>query len=149
MSTPMATVRLPRPGIATTATAAFVALIVRIAVRTARFDQVTAAIRWLASTTRSEACPDEVMRVLRAVDAGAAWVPVRIACLERSLTAVVLLAAGRSGVTWHMGVRTPPLVAHAWLVDPRGEPIGEPSTTAAYRPLITISAPTFPNRSTT
>ncbi|MGH3625653.1 MAG: lasso peptide biosynthesis B2 protein [Sciscionella sp.] len=145
----MATARLPRPGIATTATAAFVALLIRLAVRTARFDRVTATVRWLASMTRREATTDEVLRVLCAVDAGAAWVPVRIACLERSLTALVLLAARRSGVTWQMGVRTPPLAAHAWLIDPHGEPIGEPSTIAAYRPLITISAPTVPNRSTT
>lgn len=143
----MATARRPRPGIAT-ASAALIGLMVRLTVRAARFDHVTAAVRWLVSTTRRDATRDEVLRVLRAVDAGAVWVPVRIACLERSLTAVVLLAARRSGVTWQMGVRTPPLAAHAWLVDPRGEPIGEASTTAAYRPLITISAPTFPNRST-
>ena len=149
MSTPMATTRLPLPGIATTATAACVALLVRLAVRTARFDRVIAAVGWLAGTTRREATTDEVSRALGAVDAAAAWVPARIACLERSLTATVLLAARRRGVTWRMGVRTPPLAAHAWLADLHGEPIGEPMTTADYRPLITIYAPTFPNRSTT
>lgn len=149
MSMQMATVRRPRPAIFTTASAAFTALIVRVAVRVARFDHVTTAARWLASTTRRDATHEEVLRVLRAVDAGATWVPLRIACLERSLTAVVLLAVRRCGVTWHMGIRTPPLAAHAWLVDAEGELIGEPATTAAYQPLITISAPTDPNRSTT
>lgn len=109
----------------------------------APINHVVAAVRWLAGTTRRAATSGEVMRVLHAVGAGAAWVPVRIACLERSLTAVVLLAARRRGITWRMGVRTPPLAVHAWLADATGEPIGEPSTTAAYRPLITVSAPTF------
>jgi hypothetical protein len=145
----MATVRRPRPAIFTTASAAITALIVRLAVRAARFDHVTAAARWLASTTRREATHEEVLRVLRAVDAGATWVPLRIACLERSLTAVVLLAARRRGVTWQMGIRTPPLAAHAWLVDAGGELVGEAATTAAYQPLITICTPVNPNRSTT
>jgi hypothetical protein len=144
----MATAHRPRPGIGATVSAALAALLVRLAVRTARFDHITAAARWLASTTRRDATRDDVVRVLHAVDAGAAWAPVRIACLERSLTALVLLAARRRSVTWQIGVRTPPLAAHAWLVDHDGQPIGEPSTTAAYQPLITIPAPTTSNRST-
>lgn len=131
-----------RPKLLVTASAACIALVVRLVLRVARFDRVTTAVRWLAGTTRRAATTEEVTRVLRAVDAGAAWVPIRVACLERSLTAVVLLAARRGGVTWQMGVRTPPLASHAWLVDATGKPIGEPPTTAAYRPLIAISSPT-------
>jgi hypothetical protein len=148
MSMPMATSDSPQPGIVATAIAALAGLLVRIALRTARFDRITSAVRWLAGTTRRDATRDDLLRVLQAVDAGASWLPVRIACLERSLTAVVLLATHRSGVTWRMGVRTPPVAAHAWLVDPAGELVGEPPTTAAYQPLITISPPTNPNRST-
>lgn len=147
MSTPMATERLARPKIAATATAALVALLVRVAVRTMKFDRITATVRWLAATTRRTATIEEALDVLGAVDAGAAWVPVRIACLERSLTAMVLLAARQRGVTWRMGVRTPPLAAHAWLADSSDEPIGERPTIAAYRPLITIRPPILPNRS--
>ncbi|MBV9013943.1 MAG: lasso peptide biosynthesis B2 protein [Pseudonocardiales bacterium] len=117
--------------------------------RVARFNHVTAAVRWLADTTRRHATPDEVMRMLHAVDAAATLIPVRVACLERSLTAVVLLAARRRGVTWQLGVRTPPLATHAWLVDATGKPIDEPLTTAAYRPLITVSPQTLANRSMT
>jgi hypothetical protein len=62
--------------------------------------------------------------------------------MERSLTAVVLLALRRRGVTWHTGIRTPPLTAHAWLTDTTGEPIGEPSSASTYSPLLTIPAPT-------
>lgn len=149
MSTPMATSKhRVRASLPTTACAAGVGLLVRLALRLVRFDHVTHAVRWLAGTTRQPAKLEEVLSTLRAVDAGAEWIPVRMACLERSLTAVILLAGRRRGVTWQMGVRTPPLAAHAWLADANGEPIGEPPTTAAYRPLITISAP-HANRSTT
>lgn len=107
MSTPMATAHRVRLSLAATASTACVGLIVRLALRVARFNQVMAAVRWLAGTTRHDATRDEVMHALHAVDAAAAWVPFRIACMERSLTAVVLLAARRRGVTWQMGVRTP------------------------------------------
>ena len=143
MSTPMATAQRVRLSLAATASAASVALIVRLALRVARFNHVMATVRWLAGTTHRDATPGEVLHVLHVVDAAATWVPVRIACVERSLTAVVLLAARRRGVTWQLGVRTPPLAAHAWLSDATGEPICEPSTTAAYRPLITVSAPSL------
>jgi len=125
-----------------TVSAVCVASTVRLALVALRFDHVTAAIRWLAGTTRRTASPEEVEHVLEAVDKAARWVPVRLACMERSLAAVVLLAARRQGVTWRMGVRTPPLAAHAWLTDASNNPIGEPPSAATYQPLITISAPT-------
>jgi hypothetical protein len=109
VSTPMATAQRVRLSLAATASAASVALIVRLALRVARFNHVMATVRWLAGTTHRDATPGEVLHVLHAVDAAATWVPVRIACVERSLTAVVLLAARRRGVTWQLGVRTPPV----------------------------------------
>ncbi|MGH3754975.1 MAG: hypothetical protein ACRDRP_20210 [Pseudonocardiaceae bacterium] len=75
----MATALRVRPGLFATASAAWVELIVRLALSVARFDHVMAAVRWLASTTRRDATPGEVMRVLHAVNAGAAWVPARTA----------------------------------------------------------------------
>lgn len=141
----MATAHRARPNLAATASAACVGLIVHLALRVTRFNHVTAAIRWLAGTTRRHATPGEVISMLHAVDTAATVIPVRVACLERSLTAVVLLAARRRGVTWQLGVRIPPLATHAWLADATGTPIGEPWTTSAYRPLITVS----PQRSRT
>lgn len=149
MSTPMATEHHAWPNLCATASAACVGLIVHLTLRVARFNHVMATVRWLAATTSRHATPGEVIRVLHTVDAAAKLIPVRVACLERSLTAVVLLAARGGGVTWRLGVRTPPLATHAWLVDTTGEPIGEPWTTSAYRPLITVSPPTLPNRSMT
>jgi hypothetical protein len=145
----MATAHRVRPSLAATASAACVGLIVCLALRVARFNHITATVRWLAGTTRHHATLDEIMRTLHAVDAAATLIPVRVACLERSLTAVVLLAARRRGVTWQLGVRTPPLATHAWLVDATGKPIDEPLTTAACRPLITVSPRTPANRSMT
>ncbi|MBI3687089.1 MAG: lasso peptide biosynthesis B2 protein [Actinobacteria bacterium] len=149
MSTPMAFPQRLRPPRLATVSAVCVASTVRLALVALRFDHVMSAARWLAGTTRRTASLEEVEGVLEAVDDAARWVPVRLACMERSLTAVVLLAARRQGVTWRMGVRTPPLAAHAWLADAFNNPIGEPPSAATYQPLITISAPPTRTRSMT
>lgn len=141
MSMPTAFPRRVRARRLTTGLAGCVASVVRLALVTLRFDHVTSVVRWAAGTTRRTASPEEVQNVLDAIDNASRWTPGRLACLERSLTAVVLLALRRRGVTWHTGIRTPPLAAHAWLTDTTGNPIGEPPS-ATYSPLITISAPT-------
>ncbi|WP_407656996.1 lasso peptide biosynthesis B2 protein [Lentzea atacamensis] len=138
----------PRPNALVVVISALVGLVVRVALRVGRLDRVTAVLRLAARTARRPATTQETLYVLRAVDAGARLLPVRIACLERSVSTVLILAARRRGVTFCTGVKTPPLAAHAWVADPQGTPIGEPSTTAEFRPLLTISSTTT-NRSTT
>jgi hypothetical protein len=145
----MATGHRQRPGLLPTLTGACTGLAVWLALRLLPFNHVTATVRRLAGTPRRPATTAETLRVLHAVDAGAALLPVRVACLERSLAAVVLLAARRRGITWCMGVRTPPLASHAWVTGHDGEPIGESSTTADYRTLLTISPVTTTNRRST
>lgn len=112
---------------------------IRLAVLSLGFDRTQRLARRLARRARHIASTDQVLRTLDTVDAGAAWVPFRVACLEWSLATVLLLAARRRGVTWCMGVRTQPLAMHAWLVDPAGQPIGEPPGTPAYQPLVVIA----------
>jgi hypothetical protein len=145
----MATGRRSRPGFLPALAGASAGLVVWLALRLLRFDHVTASVRRLARTPRRLATTAETLQVLHAVDAGAALLPVRVACLERSLAAVVLLAARRRGVTWCMGVRTPPLASHAWVAGHDGEPIGESSTTVDYRTLMKISPVTTTNRRST
>lgn len=140
MSTPMATMRTPRSSLPTRIAGACAGLVVRTAVRLLRFDHVTTSAQWLQRLASRRATPEEILSALHAVDAGAALLPFRVACLERSLAALLLLAARRRGVTWRMGVRTPPITTHAWLADAAGEPIGESSPVAGYRPLLTISS---------
>jgi hypothetical protein len=147
MSTPMTVTKSDRPTWGTTAVAAVAGMLVRLCLITIRFDHVVAVVRRLAGRARRQASDDEVLCVLRAVDAGVEWVPFRMACLERSLTAVILLATRRLGVTWVVGVRTPPVAAHAWLVNLDNHPIGEPVTTLTYSPLVIVAASTNTHRS--
>ncbi|WP_422647565.1 lasso peptide biosynthesis B2 protein [Actinoalloteichus caeruleus] len=91
-------------------------------------------LAWTATRTANRA---EVDAALAAVDAAARWLPCRMACLERSITAFVLLAVRRRGVTWHIGARSSPLALHAWLADADG-PIGEPASAGSHQPLTTI-----------
>lgn len=139
MSTPMATGRQDRPSPAATAIGASAGLLVGIGLRVLPFARATTIARWLARRARRPATDREVLSVLRAIDSGARFVPFRVACLERSLGAVLLLGVRRRGVTWCQGFRTPPFESHAWLADKAGEPLGEPPTTMAYRRLLVIS----------
>ncbi|MGH3901813.1 MAG: lasso peptide biosynthesis B2 protein [Pseudonocardiaceae bacterium] len=131
---------LPRtsPGVAATVTGLAVGMAVRLALQTLPFRHLVSILQRLAGTTRRPAGRAEVAAALDIVDAGATWLPVRVACLERSVAAVLLLAARRRGATWQVGARTPPLALHAWLADADG-PIGEPACTSSYQPVITIT----------
>lgn len=130
-----------------TAIALAVGLVVRLALIALPFDRIKVIIRRVIESARRPATPEQVIRVLAAIDQASRWSPVRLACLERSLSAAILLAARGRGVTWRMGVRTPPFAAHAWIADDSGQPIGEPSSTATYQPLLTISWTDHLNRS--
>ncbi|WP_433274420.1 lasso peptide biosynthesis B2 protein [Actinosynnema sp. CS-041913] len=136
---PMATGRRNHPSPAATAFGAGAGLLVGFALRVLPFAWTTSLARWLARQTARPATDREVLSVLRAIDSGARFVPFRIACLERSLGAVLLLGCRRRSVTWCHGFRTPPFEAHAWLTGRAGEPLGEPPTTTTYQRLLVIS----------
>lgn len=135
----MAVVMAPRPPLRRVVAGAVAATLARSALRVLRFHRVTALVRWLAPRTRRPACTADVLIILAAIDRAAAWLPFRVACLERSLAAVLLLAVHRKGVTWQIGVRTPPFALHAWLTDTMGRPVGERESTVAYQPLVRVS----------
>lgn len=118
------------------AAAAAAATLVWLALHALGFQRVTGVVRWLAARGLRPAGAADVLPVLLAIDTGAAWLPFRVACLERSLAAVLLLAVRRRGVTWQVGFRTPPFAMHAWLTDATGAIIGEHSSTSAYQPLV-------------
>lgn len=61
--------------------------------------------------------------------AGRRW-PVRIACMESSLGAVLATAILRRNLTWCLGARftPPPVEYHAWAELPGHGPIGEYTT---------------------
>jgi hypothetical protein len=135
----MAVGRDSRPPIGHALLGAGAATLAVAALRTLGFRRVTAPVRRLARTARRPAEGAEILTVLRAIDVGASRLPFRVACLERSLAAALWLGARRLGVTWQVGVRTPPFSLHAWLADASGTILGEPDSTLADQPLLTIS----------
>ncbi|MFD9380894.1 lasso peptide biosynthesis B2 protein [Streptomyces sp. NPDC059999] len=74
---------------------------------------------------------------VRSVRWAARAVPARVACLEESIAASLLLAAGGRGKAWRHGVAADPIRLHAWIADERGRPVEEPGHTDDYTPLNT------------
>lgn len=111
--------------------------VARIAARSVRFDRLVTVVR--ATAARLPAADrDRAAAVLAAVDTGSELLPLRIACLERSLAAVLLAAVRGRALSWCYGARPrPPLLLHAWIeVD--GHPVGEPAEVADYLPIRRI-----------
>lgn len=136
----MATEAEPRPATTSTTLGAFSGIVVHLALRLAGFNRVARALGKLTEQTKRQASHREVLKTMRAVEAGAAWLPFRVACLERTFATALLLVIRRKGVGWCVGFRTPPFTMHAWLTDDQGQAIGEPESTAAYQPLIVLIA---------
>ncbi|WP_257142122.1 lasso peptide biosynthesis B2 protein [Streptomyces sp. sk226] len=72
---------------------------------------------------------------IRSVRWAARLFPARVACLEESTSAVLLLAAGGRGGAWRHGVATDPIRMHAWICDVHGQPVEEPDQTGEYTPV--------------
>ncbi|WP_406602057.1 lasso peptide biosynthesis B2 protein [Lentzea kristufekii] len=135
----MATGVAQRSSLAATLVGACVTLIVGTAVRCLPFARVTAAARWCSARTTRVARESDVERVLGWIDSGSRLIPFRVACLERSLTALFVLSLSRRGVIWRMGVRGFPLASHAWISNLDGRPLGEAGSVADYRTMLEIS----------
>ncbi|MGW9435741.1 lasso peptide biosynthesis B2 protein [Streptomyces sp. NPDC055607] len=83
-----------------------------------------------ASTAHARAAVRSVRWAARAV-------PARIACLEESTAASLLLAVGGRGNLWRHGVAADPIRLHAWICDERGLPVEEPGHTDLYTAINT------------
>lgn len=69
---------------------------------------------------------------VRAIRHAARLIPARVACLEESVAATVLLALAGKRARWCHGIATDPVRLHAWIAGRNGDPIEEPSSTARY-----------------
>lgn len=87
-----------------------------------------AIIRTLkAATRRRPLSRERAEAIIAARDWAAGRFPGRSACMESSLTAVLLATATGRGVDWCIGCRFSPAESHAWIeVDQT--PVGEPDT---------------------
>ncbi|MFD8987870.1 lasso peptide biosynthesis B2 protein [Streptomyces goshikiensis] len=77
---------------------------------------------------------------VRSVRWAARAIPARVACLEESTAASVLLAAGGRGNAWRHGVAADPIRLHAWICDEHGRPVEEPGHTGDYTPINTANS---------
>jgi hypothetical protein len=102
------------------------------------FARVVALARWNARTGRRSATASEAASITTALGEAARHRSGRIACLERSLAAVLLAGLRRRRVTWCIGARLMPYGSHAWIeVD--GQPIGEAfSDDRPYQVLLRV-----------
>jgi transglutaminase superfamily protein/coenzyme PQQ synthesis protein D (PqqD) len=95
---------------------------------------VRATRRWC----RRGAGSDEAAATVATVDWAARRYPGRAACLEQSLTAVLLAAAARRRLDWCLGAAPDPYRFHAW-VEAHGRPVptqGDPATPLGYARLL-------------
>ncbi|MEV0398933.1 lasso peptide biosynthesis B2 protein [Actinoallomurus sp. NPDC050550] len=58
-------------------------------------------------------------------------------CLQRSLATALLCRAYGVWPTWHVGVRTEPFMAHAW-VEAEGRPVDEPDPPGYYHSILSV-----------
>jgi Transglutaminase-like superfamily len=92
-----------------------------------------AATRWPGRCAARQAV-DEALHCVRQM---AYVLPWRIACLEESVAAMLVLAVIGQSVVWCHGVATDPIRLHAWLTV-NGVPVAEPASTVRYTPLLQI-----------
>ncbi|RJQ83461.1 lasso peptide biosynthesis B2 protein [Pseudonocardiaceae bacterium YIM PH 21723] len=102
-----------------------------------RFARVVALIGWAARFPARAATSEQVRWALDCVRACAGVIPARIACLEETTAAALLLASLGRGVGWCHGAAAEPARLHAWITPLQGF-LGESETTR-YTPLHTIT----------
>ncbi|MEU3601027.1 lasso peptide biosynthesis B2 protein [Streptomyces sp. NPDC006798] len=83
---------------------------------------------------------DQAALAVRSVRWAARVLPARVACLEESTTASLLLACRGRGGVWRHGIATDPIRLHAWICDIHARPVEEPDQTDDYTPLNTPAA---------
>ncbi|MQA23938.1 MAG: lasso peptide biosynthesis B2 protein [Micromonosporaceae bacterium] len=81
------------------------------------------------------ATADSARHAVRAVRWAARLIPARVACLEESVAAGLLLASAGCRARWVHGIAIDPLRLHAWLADEAGRPIDEAADTIQYTPI--------------
>lgn len=81
------------------------------------------------------ATADGARHSVRAVRWAARLIPARVACLEESAAAALLLACAGRRARWIHGIALDPIRLHAWLDDEAGQPIDEPADTIQYTPI--------------
>ncbi|WP_051433264.1 lasso peptide biosynthesis B2 protein [Promicromonospora kroppenstedtii] len=124
------------------AVAAAAALVVTLVVRSLgpperAMSRLTNLVATAAGLTTTPSATGEAEQAVCAVRWASRWAPFRVACLEESAAAVLVLALRRRSVTWCHGVAPDPVQFHAWI-QAHGSPVAEPPTTSRYTVLRAI-----------
>ncbi|MFI8432550.1 lasso peptide biosynthesis B2 protein [Streptomyces sp. NPDC079020] len=138
---PAGLTRAARP-FTTTAGAALAATwaIERAGSRKSVMNRLILALRASVCAARRPASPAEATEAVLSIRRSAWHAPVRTACLEESVAAVLLLSAHRLSVVWCHGIAADPVRLHAWVQTVDGGPVAEPPSTLDYTPALTIGA---------
>jgi hypothetical protein len=99
--------------------------------------RVLRLLAWALGRCRRPATAEQAAQAVHAIRRVGALLPGRVACLEESAAAVMLLAASRLRVDWCHGVAADPIRLHAWVETDHG-PVAEPASTARYTPIRMI-----------
>ncbi|HKR52259.1 MAG TPA: lasso peptide biosynthesis B2 protein [Pseudonocardiaceae bacterium] len=100
--------------------------------------RLIAILRTATVRTTRPATDAEARRAVHAVRQVGLFLPGRLACLEESVTVVLMLAVSRLRVNWCHGVAADPVRLHAWVETSHGEPVAEPPSTLRYTTLLTV-----------
>ncbi|MGW6744102.1 lasso peptide biosynthesis B2 protein [Streptomyces sp. NPDC055025] len=127
-----------RSGVAAATALASVLAVRRAGPAATAMHRVTATLAAAASICHRAATTAQVNTTVLDVRHIGWYSPGRTACLEESAAVVLLLASRRLAVTWCHGVAPDPVRLHAWVQTVDGIPVGEPRSTFACTPVLTI-----------
>ena len=94
---------------------------------------LTAATRWPHQRTETAS----VEHALHCVRNVASVLPFRVACLEETASAMLVLALSGRRAGWCHGIAADPIRLHAWITLD-GHPVAESASTSRYAPLLHI-----------
>lgn len=122
--------------------AATLALAVTLAARclgTTRraLQRLTRLVRWATTMARREATIADAETSILAVRCTARLWPARVACLEESIAAILVLAMTGRSATWCHGIAAEPVALHAWI-EVNGSPVAEPPSTERFTAILRI-----------
>lgn len=114
--------------------------------RTHAFSRLVRLVRIAALVARRPVRDVDAVAVLDCVRVIGGVSPFRTACLEETVAAMLALALTGRRAGWCHGIAADPIRLHAWLsLD--GCPVGEPTSTLRFTPLIQLPEPaTVPSR---
>ncbi|MBE1531815.1 lasso peptide biosynthesis B2 protein [Actinomadura algeriensis] len=103
-----------------------------------RMARLIRLLSWVCRYSTRDALPDDARKAVYAVRRAGSLFPGRVACLEESAAAVLLLGTSGRRVRWCHGVAADPVRLHAWVETCDRQLVAEPPSTLRFAVLRTI-----------